>query len=581
MSAETRIRYGDFRRETSIRTVTVDYSKLTRLKARGAAADERRIRLGGRDLWRILSPYVGHRAEEQIKAVAPLALYLAAFQILILRQHVAEPWAILAGMIATILGLMLFMEGLAVGLMPFGESIGNTLPRRSGLPTVLGIAFALGIGVTYAEPAIGALKAAGTAVRPDAAPYLWALLNPWSEMLVLMVALGVGLAAVVGMLMFVRGWSLKPVFTLAALPPLGLTVAAMLNPDLAQVISLAWDCGGVTTGPVTVPLVLAMSVGVAAAAGRGESSTAGFGIVTLASLLPVATVLLLAGYVWLTTSPAEIAAMAAAAGNAAAEKTWHDASPWKEIVHGLRAIVPLVIFLMLVARFVARAQIEDRLVIGYGLVLCLVGMILFNLGITFGLGALGAQSGGIVPAAFTPTEAVPASPIYDYALGLVVALLFAWVLGFGATLAEPALHALGMTVETLTNGAFRKSTLIWTVSAGVACGVALGIAKLVFDLPLAWMLLAGYAVALAMTWAVGEEFVAVAWDAAAVTTGEVTVPLVLAMGLAFGSAVDAVDGFGILALASLTPILAVLAMGIWIERRNRALEPAQVSGMLD
>ncbi len=177
---------------------------------------------------------------------------------------------------------MFFMEGLKLGLMPFGELIGHTLPRKSPLPLVLFITLLLGIGVTFAEPAIGALKTAGQNVSPAQAPYLWALLNEWTTALVLAIGASVGLAAVLGTLRFLYGWSLKPLIYASLVPVLGLTFYAAADPELASVLGLAWDAGAVTTGPVTVPLVLALGIGIAAAAGRADAGLSGFGIVTLA-----------------------------------------------------------------------------------------------------------------------------------------------------------------------------------------------------------------------------------------------------------------------------------------------------------
>ena len=137
-------------------------------------------------------------------------------------------------------------------------------------------------------------------------------------------------------------------------------------------------------------------------------------------------------------------------------------------------------------------------------------------------------------------------------------IIFAFLLGFGATLAEPALNALGITVQNLTNGAFKKSMLMYSVSIGVATGISLGIAKLIFSIDLATLLLPLYAIGLILTFFSSEEFVNVGWDSAGVTTGPVTVPLVLAMGLGLGNAVSAIEGFGILSLASICPIIAVL-----------------------
>ena len=171
-----------------------------------------------------------------------------------------------------------------------------------------------------------------------------------------------------------------------------------------------------------------------------------------------------------------------------------------------------------------------------------------------------------------------------FSLGLFIALAFAWLLGFGATLAEPALNALGATVETLTNGSFKKSTLMYAVSLGVAFGISTGVAKIIFQIPIAYLLIPGYLIAIVLTIASSEEFVNIAWDSAGVTTGPVTVPLVLAMGLGFGKAIGAVEGFGILSMASIGPIVAVLGTGIYVRwkvtRRhaNESFQPKEREG---
>jgi len=528
------------------------------------------------DVYRLLRPYLTVRVAEQLRAVVPLAIYLMLFQLLILRQGVIDAGTIVAGLVAVIIGLMFFMEGLKLGLMPFGKSLGTTLPAKSSLPVVLLIAFILGIGVTFAEPAIGALKAAGQVVQVETAPYLYTLLNDWAEQLVLVVGMGVGAAVVLGTVRLLYGWSLKPFIYLTLIPTMLLTAYIQQFPELSKILGLAWDCGAVTTGPVTVPLVLSLGIGIASAAGRGSSSLSGFGIVTLASLFPIIGVELLALYVFYATTPESIIA---AASVASIETTsWYSFTPYAEILGGLRAIVPLVIFLVLVMYVVLREKIREPGHIAYGIILAIIGMIIFNLGLTYGLAKLGGQSGSFIPAAFTQIETVADSPLYFFSLGILIALVFAWVLGFGATLAEPALNALGITVEELTNGAFKKKALMHAVSTGVGCGIAVGVAKIVFDLNIATLLLVFYSIALLLTWLSSEEFVNIAWDSAGVTTGPVTVPLVLAMGLGFANAADAVEGFGILSMASIGPIIAVQATGLWIkykiQLRRKARQPS-------
>jgi hypothetical protein len=203
-------------------------------------------------------------------------------------------------------------------------------------------------------------------------------------------------------------------------------------------------------------------------------------------------------------------------------------------------------------------------------------MIIFNVGLSYGLANLGSQSGGYVPAAFAQLEGIKESPLYNYYIGIGIALIFAWILGFGATLAEPALNALGITVETLTNGAFKKSTLMYAVSIGVAFGIATGVLKIIYAIPLGYILIPSYLLAAVFTFLSTEEFVNVAWDSAGVTTGPVTVPLVLAMGLGFGNAVNAVEGFGILSMASIGPILSVMGTGLWVQYRIKHIEKMEI-----
>lgn len=568
MNESKTIRYGDFLKEVSVNHVRISYNDLA---PKEGVKTPRRIKLRSIDIYRLLTPYISIRFLEQVKAVVPLALYMAFFQMFILRQHIADSAIISMGLGAVIIGLMFFMEGLKQGLMPFGESIGNSLPKKVGLSVVLTIAFLLGIGVTFAEPAIGALKAAGSLVKPDKAPYLFALLNDYSGALVLCVGMGVGVAAVIGTMRFLYGWGLKPLIYLTVIPSLALTVYFNANDYLSPILGLAWDCGGVTTGPVTVPLVLALGIGIASAAGKGDSSLSGFGIVTLASIFPVMAVMFLGLYVYFSVTPEQIIAGAALASSSAIQDVnWYELSPYNELILGVRAIVPLVIFLFLIMKVLLKENIKNSGSIIYGITLAVLGMMIFNVGLTYGLAKLGGQSGGLIPASFhtIQTAGGTLNALYPYLVGVSVTIFFSLVLGFGATLAEPALNALGVTVQNLTNGVFKKSALMYSVSAGVAVGITIGVLKIIYDIPLTYLLIPSYAIGLILTYFSTEEFVNIAWDSAGVTTGPITVPLVLSLGLGFGNVLGAVDGFGILAMASICPIVAVLAMGLYARFAN-------------
>jgi hypothetical protein len=576
------MRYGTYLAKFKIRHSTISYNRLTPKPDADKKESLRpnRIKVTPRYALALLQPYCGSRFMEQLRAVLPLAIYLALFQVFVLQYPIQAASTLLIGLFAVIVGLAAFMEGLNSGLMPFGNVLGANLPKKASMPVVLIIIGMLGVGVTFAEPAIGALQAFGSSIDVEKAPYLFELLNNWTLPLVLMVGAGVGLAAILGTLRFVYGWSLKPLIFCALAPTALLTAYFWTNPDLRSVLGLAWDCGAVTTGPVTVPLVLAIGIGIANAAGKGNSTLSGFGIVTLASLFPILAVLILTLFVSFNVSPTEIIASAnLAQGAIAADVSIWDKTPVVEIVLGVRAILPLVIFLAAVLFLILKTKLPNKLVTTYGIVLCVVGMCIFNLGLTYGLGAMGTQTGQSLPGAFTALDIIKSSPIFSKEVGITLVILFALILGFGATLAEPALNALGATVQKLTNGAFKKPLLMYSVAIGVSLGIALGVAKLVLTLDLITMLLPLYTIGIILTIFSSEEFVNIAWDSAGVTTGPVTVPLVLAMGLGLGEAVSAIEGFGILSLASICPIIAVLSAGliIQISQRRKSLAETKPS----
>ncbi|MGC1510485.1 DUF1538 domain-containing protein [Ketobacter sp.] len=607
------------------------------------------VQLGFSGTLAILLPYLKEKFLEQIKSIWFIVFYLLFFQVVILGLPIVYSSMIAAGMLVVVIGLMFFMEGLRIGLMPLGEMLGAVLPRNSTLPLILLFAFLLGLGATFAEPAIAVLRAAGAGVKPDDAPLLYSLLNDFSSQLVFSVGVGVGFAVLLGVLRFFFGWSLKYLILPGLAVLLLLTIAGNFNVAIQPVLGLAWDCGAVTTGPVTVPLVLALGVGVCRIVGNGDAKNAGFGIVTLASLFPILAVLLLAFYhfyaqdyygqefyegsaeyelvvpkpllgeedsytdvsasefeefianpvlddrydvyfeggetrlvdgrIVVADSRIVLEKKAIQESKMVSGQSWN---PETNIVNtlktaaidALRAIVPLCLFLFVSLKLVLKDKVKNADEIALGIGFSVLGMGLFLCGILIGLTPLGTQLGSNVPSTFTAI--VPwgmngsEGPIFESdSIGKLVAISFGFFLGYGATLAEPALNALGDTVEKITVGAFRKRLLMQSVATGVAIGIGMGVCKIAFNLPLIWLLLPPYLVLMVLTIISDEAFVNIAWDSAGVTTGPITVPLVLAMGLGVGANVPGViDGFGVLALASVGPIITVLMVGLVVSRSD-------------
>lgn len=686
------------------------------------AEQQSKIKIGFKQAVGLLGPYIKNKIVEQIKSVLFIVLYLIVFQILVLRMPIEHSAMIAAGLAIVVLGLAFFMEGLLLGLMPLGESIGLRLPQKAKLPIILIFAFILGFGVTLAEPAVGVLKTAGESVKAWDAPLLFLILNKYSNYLVYAVGIGVGIAVFFGVLRFLYNWSLKPFLYIMTIFLTGFSIWAYLEPNMVMLTGLAWDCGGVTTGPVTVPLVLALGIGICRVSGTAKSGTAGFGIVTLASIFPVLTVLLLGqffvGSVPKPMSEAEFFSVQnkakveflfnqeeekyAYAFKSASDKglqslfdgseqqmdqyllrakadkrlkkavfgetpeameKWvikkgtnaqqlavfgtqekikeailkyskrDEAVDWLDVfkrntLASVQAIVSLSVFLLLVFLVLIREKLPRPDEMFLGIFLAVIGMLLFSVGIEVGLGKIGAQAGEKVPASFKAIEMVNEKKIisnfeeglvqraitaegkeekffytkseneyqaipfqeknydvqnkqYSYTptkgplfgegfSGMLVVLIFAFLMGYGATLAEPALNALGLKVEELTVGTFKKSLLMQTVAIGVGVGIAFGVAKIIWNIPLIYLLAPPYLILLFMTKITSEEFVNIGWDSAGVTTGPVTVPLVLALGLGLGSQTNVIESFGILAMASVYPILVVLGVCLYVTRKRKS-----------
>lgn len=688
------------------------------------------LRITLRQRLEILGNYAKTKMAEQLKSVALIISYLVLFQTLVLGMEILHAGTIALGVVVIVVGLAFFMEGLVLGIMPLGETIGLRLPEKSPIAVVLFVAFVLGVGATFAEPAIGILKNAGIGVKPWEAPLLFLALNKYPQYLVWAVALGVGVSVLLGMLRYLYGWSLKPFIYVLVTCLLTLTGWAYVDPKIGSVSGLSWDCGAVTTGPVTVPLILALGIGVCRVVGRGGLENSGFGVVTLASLFPVISVLVLGfGLAGLSPQPMdreefyspanrskilplfrdedqllkyvmengtekdqlvfwdqnkdEMAAffrslvsdpkkvqtlfgedpgafsrwlsskatsqqrewileakpelLASIQGQVSEKGSRFAALLHRNVLISLQAVIPLVGFLLFVLLLVLRERLPQADEILLGVLMALIGMVLFNIGMETGLTRLGNQVGDRLPASFKsvalPEQTVIIEGFGEKAIqtaidehgkehrffywkkdgkilvvpvneknidregnryvyvpvkgpilgkekgweGILLVVLFALVMGYGATLAEPALNALGLAVEEITVGTFRKTMLVHAVALGVGLGMALGVLKIVLGIPLFVLLAPSYFLALGLTRYSTEEMVNIAWDSAGVTTGPVTVPLVLAMGLGLGGQVEVVEGFGILAMASVGPILTVLMVGLGVARTQRVVleEPSK------
>lgn len=674
-----------------------------------------RIRIPFRAAVVMVYNYARNKILEQAKAIAFILLYLVAFKIIVLQSAPTDALRISAGIGMVVFGLAFFLEGLFLGLMPLGERVGIQLPQRCNILVISAFGVLLGVSSTLAEPAISALRLAGTSVTPWATPLLYRMLEIETDSLVYAIASGVGVAVACGMIRFYYGFTLSPF--IYSLVPLLLVISGVFafDENLANIINLAWDTGAVTTGPVTVPLIIALGIGVSRSSGKQEGAASGFGIIALASLFPVLAVLALGFWMNKTTpspvgeieffsqsnrikalelvkSEKEMQILAFQRGNEGARRAllggkgsyetilrrladrnarseflgsmslgdWltQRASPRErtiiaaelagkplisdktpvvisdvmtgEFKMSLRAVIPLVILLGVVLLLILRDGPKKGDEVLLGIFFAFLGMALLTSGIRLGLGPLGDQVGRPLPNVFrseTHEEGrvifenfdlssvstahsfdgtvsrffylkdrsgqpkavsfdeskfdkdtgryehiVQRPPLFGPELtlvGIALVFLFAFGMGYGSTVAEPALSALGSTVEELTVGTIRRSGVVNTVSLGVGLGLLAGVIRILYNLSTVWIIVPAYALAVILTWFNDKDFADIAWDSGGVTTGPITVPLVLAMGLGIGGELNVVDGFGIVALASVFPVITMLIFGIMAKRSQR------------
>lgn len=516
---------------------------------------------------RIVAPYTWHQLMEQVIVVVPVVAYLALFQWIVLGWPLARIESVTGGITLVILGLMFFMEGVKIGILPMGEAIGRALPQRSGIAGLLIFSFLLGLVAAYGEPVIGSLQIAGAGVDARKAPLLYTLLIGRPIYIVAGISIGVGLAFLFGMLRYVRNWSIKPVVLILAGISSGLSVLASHDRDMAAAIGLAWDAGAVIAGPVSTPLVLALGMGICMASGKSDTGMAGFGSVGMMSLFPITLVL---GIIFLIkqTEYGAIAVMAAPSAHGEGGIRLGQLAI-DSLVNGARAIIPVFVFLILALRLWLKEKEEGIPLSHFVLAgaFSVFGLFLFNLGLSTGLSEMGNQVGQQLPYSFHP----PDKSLYPPALGKMVVVAFGGILGYGATLAEPAFNTLGQQVEEVTQGAFKKWLFSQAVAIGVGIGAAMGMASLIYGLDLLKLLLPPYVVLFFLTLMSNEKYNSIAWDGGAVTTGPVTVPLKIAIGIALSHATGFAEGFGILALASAYPVMNILIIGLYVQRQQRRM----------
>ena len=467
--------------------------------------------------------------KEAAASVLPITLIVAVMCLWFVPVTPDLMLAFVIGAALLIVGMALFTLGSDVSMTQIGTHIGAKLTRTKNLKLILVVSLLLGIAITVAEPDLQVLAAN--------------VPNIDTTVLIVTVAVGVGLFLLLSMVRILFAIPLK--WLLIALYALLFALAAFTNPDY---LSVAFDSGGVTTGPMTVPFIMALGVGVASIRSDGKAQTDSFGLVALCSVGPILAVLLLSFVYKNAPESAAASIINHYTDTVSLGQGYIHALPhylWEVFI----ALLPIVIFFLIFQVVSLKLRRVPFMRIVVGLVITLVGLVLFLTGVNVGFSSLGYILGEKL-----------AAPELQYLL-----IPIAMVMGWFIINAEPAVHTLNKQVEELSAGAISARAMSISLSIAVAAANGLAMVRVLTGISIMWMLIPGYLIALVLALFVPQTFTAIAFDSGGVASGPLTATFMLPFAMGACSALGGnvmTDAFGLVALVAMMPLITVQIMGL-------------------
>ena len=479
---------------------------------------------------------------ESLTSVLPIMLIVLALGFTIAPVPNNAMMAFLLGGVLLIGGMGLFTLGSEMSMIPLGQAVGSEITRSRKVWVIVGISFLIGIIITVAEPDLQVLANQVPAIENNV--IIWS------------VAVGVGVFLVIALLRILLGIQLR--WLLIGFYVLVFGLAMFVSPDFWAV---AFDSGGVTTGPMTVPFIMALGVGVSAVRSDKQAGGDSFGLVALCSIGPIITVLLLGLLYQPDGSSYTNTAMPDARDTVEMFRAYVDALP-EYFAETARALAPIAVFLVLFQLVTKRLKRRALLSMAVGLAYVYVGLALFLTGVNVGFMPVGSFLGGSI-----------AGHTYNWIL-----IPIAMVIGYFIVQAEPAVHVLNKQVEEITAGAIPAHAMNIALSVGVAVSLGLAMIRVLTGISIMWFLIPGYAISLALSFVVPEIFTSVAFDSGGVASGPMTATFLLPFALGACEAVGGnlvTDAFGVVAMVAMTPLVTIQLLGVSYQRKlNRAKAPA-------
>ncbi|SOE75399.1 Protein of unknown function [Fibrobacter sp. UWT3] len=476
---------------------------------------------------------LSEKLKESFASVLPVTLIVLVLSFTPLVSFSTKELLVFAvSAVFLVVGIGLFNLGADLAMTPMGEHVGSGLTKSRKLLLLLSVCFVMGVLITVAEPDLSVLaEQVKNAVEP--------------MLLIVTVGIGVGFFLLLAIVKVVwkKDLSTIIIFFYMALFMLGML---MLTFGKEQFVPLAFDSGGVTTGPITVPFIMALGVGVAGAIGGKNANENSFGLIALCSIGPIIALMGLVifskGDLTYKLSPESYSIDASLGENFIPTVA--------AVAHEVLVALGLIVVFFLALQFVALRLSRSKLVqMSFGICYTFVGLVVFLTAVTVGFMPVGFELGCNL--AKMPRALV----VSGFVIGMVVVL------------AEPAVHVLNKQVEDITGGLVSKRSMLIALSVGVGLSIGLSMIRIIVGFPIIYYLIPGYFISLALSFFVPKLYTAIAFDSGGVASGPLTSSFILPLSIGACSVIhDGGDSilsyaFGIVAMVAMTPLITIQVMG--------------------
>lgn len=478
---------------------------------------------------------------ESLSAVLPITGIVLLISIILVPVELGTMVMFITGAVMLVIGMGFFQLGAEMSMTPLGEGIGVQISKTRKIPLILLIGFSMGAIITISEPDLQVL-----AEQVPSVP---------NHILILTVAVGVGIFLALAIVRILFQITFSTVLIVIYMVLIGLSF--LVQKDF---LAVAFDSGGVTTGPMTVPFIMAMGVGLASVRSDKNAADDSFGLVALSSIGPILAVMLLGCFFSPTGTAYTKTEVAGVNTTRDVIREFLFSLPQyvKEVFVSLIPVAVVFILFQLISRRYQRNQMK-RIAVGFGYTY--IGLVLFLCGVNVGFAPVGSFLGKEV-----------ASESWEWLLVPIGMLI-----GYYIVKAEPAIQVLNHQVESVTNGAVSAKSMNRCLSIGVAVSVGLSMLRVLTGLPIYWIIIPGYIIALVFTRFVPKMFVGIAFDSGGVASGPMTTTFLLPLSIGACEAVGGnimTDAFGVVALVALTPLIAIQIMGLQYQYKLNKMEKA-------